>query len=82
MTTPTPGQRAEFTMTEAQEKRLLDAMQPVPAMWVGGPPRSVQQNANDAWKFLAGEMGFVWDSVQPVPGKGQRVFTAIAWSES
>lgn len=75
--TQAPGERAEFTMTEEQEQRLLSAMKPVPAMWIGGPPRSVQENANDAWRALASELGFVWDTVQPVAGKGQRVFSAI-----
>lgn len=77
-TSQTPGQRAVFTMTEEQEKRLLDAMRPVPYMVFGGmEPRSVQENANDAWRALASELGFVWDSVQPVAGQGQRVFSAI-----
>jgi hypothetical protein len=74
------AQRAEFEMTEQQFDRLLSAMQPVPYMLGAGgvPPRSVQENANDAWKALADELGFVWDTVEPVSGKGQRVFSAIA----
>lgn len=68
--------RAEFQMTEQQLQRLMDACLPAAAMWIGGPPRSVQENANDAWKRLAGELGFVWDTVAPVPGKSPLYFTA------
>jgi hypothetical protein len=74
-----PGARREFTMTESQEKRLLDAMRSVPYMIIGGmAPRSVQENANDAWMALGDELGFMWNTVSPVAGKGQRVFSAIA----
>jgi hypothetical protein len=76
----TAGQRAQFEMTEAHLERLLAAMQPVPYMVIGGIPRSVQENANDAWKALGDELGFVWDTAAPVPGKNQRVFSAITKS--
>ena len=51
---------------------------PLPVMLIGGvDTRQVtQDSANDKWKHLADEMGFVWDSVRPVPGKGERFFTA------
>lgn len=78
MERPTVGSRTNFTMTEEQEKRLLDAMKPVPYIFIGGlAPRSQQENANDAWRTLADELGFEWNTVEPVPGKGQRVFSAI-----
>jgi hypothetical protein len=68
--------RTEYQMTEQQFARLMDACKPVPAMWIGGPPSSVQENANRAWQALADELGFVWDTVSPIPGKGQLWFSA------
>lgn len=68
--------RKTFTMTAAQHAKLLEAMQPVPAMWIGGPPRSVQQNANDAWAALGREMGFDGTSVMSIPGGSEFEFTA------
>jgi hypothetical protein len=69
--------RKEFEMTEEQLEKLLKACAPVPYLVIGGVvPRSPQENANAAWQELAREMGFQWDSVQPVPGKPPRFFTA------
>lgn len=72
-------------MTEAQRDALLASAKPVPAMFLsGGAPMfgSPQENANSAWQALAKEIGFVWDSVRPVPGKGDRFFTAESTEES
>jgi hypothetical protein len=67
----------EFEMTEQQLNRLLDSCKPVPYMIIGGIlPRSPQENANDAWMLLGREMGFEWDTVEPVYGKSNRFFTA------
>jgi hypothetical protein len=66
--------RKTFTMTTDQRDKLLDAMRPVPAMWIGGPPRSVQQNANDAWIALGQEMGF--DGMTVRPASHELEFTA------
>ena len=72
-------ERKPFTMSEAQLEKLLDAPKPTPAMYlsggqpIGGPP---QANANRAWQDLGDEMGFVWDTVRPVPYGGQTTFTA------
>jgi hypothetical protein len=69
--------RKEFTMTQEQCDKLLDACKPVPYMVIGGvEPRSVQENANAAWAALATELGFEPFSVRPVEGKGMEVFTA------
>jgi len=71
--------RREYEMSEEQLARILDAGKPVVYMVFGGmPPRSPQQNANDAWAALGRELGFVWDTCEPVPGKGPRFFTAEA----
>lgn len=66
--------RKTFTLTKLQHAALLNAMRPVPAMWIGGPPRSVQQNANDAWMALGREMGF--DGMTVRPGGSEFEFSA------
>ena len=69
--------RQEYEMTEEDLEKLLDACKPVPYMVVGGvPPRSPQENANDAWARLGKKMGFDSNTVQPASG-GDRFFTAI-----
>lgn len=69
----------EYEMTEAQEAALLEACKPVPYLVAGGmEPRSPRDNAIDAWRALGKEMGFVWDTAEPIPGKGRRFFTAKA----
>ena len=73
------SERREYEMTEEQLEQILKASQPVPYLIVGGmPPPSPQESANAAWRALAQEMGFRWDTVRPVPNKGQRFFTAEA----
>ena len=69
--------RKEFEMSQDDEKKLLDACEPVPmiALHCGTPP-SPQENANAAWKRLGEKMGFTAMSARPVPGKGTRFFTA------
>ena len=71
--------RKEFEMTEEQLGRLLNASKPTPAMFLsGGIPMAgtPQENANAAWDRLGMKMGFEYLTVRPVPGKGQRFFTA------
>ena len=69
--------RKEFTMTQDQLNKLLDAYKPVPYMVIGGiPPRSPQENTNAAWATLGKELGFDAMTVKPVVGKGYKVFTA------
>ncbi len=70
--------RTEFKLTPEQKEKLLDASEPTPVMKIGnciipGP----QENANCAWQDLADELGFVWHSVKPVPGKSDTYFSAI-----
>lgn len=70
--------RTEYEMTEADKENLLSAMKPVPYMVIGGvAPRSVQENANDAWARLGAKMGFDPMTVRPVNGKGDRFFSAV-----
>lgn len=68
--------KRDYEMTEAQLAKLLEACKSVPYMVFGGmEPRSPQQNANDAWASLGGEMGFKWDTVEPT-NRGNRFFRA------
>lgn len=67
----------EYEMTPEQRDRIMEACKPVPYFVVGGmPPRSQQENANDAWKTLADELGFKWDTVRPASGKPDLFFHA------
>jgi len=71
--------RKQFEMTPDELKELLSACKPTPVMYLsGGTPmfKSPQENANYAWQALGREKGFIWDSVQPVSGKGISFFTA------
>jgi len=68
--------RQDFEMTQEDLETLLAAMKPVPYMVFGGqPPRSQQENANDAWAALGRKMGFKHMTVRP-NGKGDRFFSA------
>lgn len=73
----------EFEMSEEQLTTLLDACKPTPRMYLeGGEPMcgTPQENANRAWAALGEELGFKPMTVNPVAGKGQRFFTAVAVS--
>lgn len=70
--------RREFEMTEADLAKLLEAMKPVPLMYLsGGVPMggSRQENANAAWAELGSRMGFEPMSVL-ASHRGKRFFTA------
>lgn len=70
--------RTNYEMTQADLDELLSAMKPVPYMIIGSiPPKSRQENANDAWKRLGDRMGFDHMTVQP-NGQGDRFFSAEA----
>lgn len=67
----------EFEMTDAQFEEILQACQPVPLIALQcGPAPTQQDYANRAWQKLGAEMGFVWDTVRPITGKGQKFFLA------
>ena len=71
-------ERKEYEMTQADLDKILDACKPVPYMVFGGrPPRSPQENANDAWAELGRRMGFNHMTVRGVDGKGNRFFSAV-----
>ena len=69
--------RVEFEMAEEDLAGIVKACQPVPYIIVGGhAPRSQQENANAAWEYLGNKLGFDFMTVEPVPDKGVRFFTA------
>lgn len=69
--------RREFELTPEQFQKILDASQPVPYMVISGhEPASRQERANAAWESLGKELGFKHMTVEPVPRKGARFFTA------
>jgi hypothetical protein len=70
--------RTNYEMTPAQCDALLATMKPVPYMVIGGvAPRSQQENANAAWAALGAQMGFDYNTVQPIEGKGMLHFSAV-----
>lgn len=70
--------RTNYEMTEDDLQAIMDACKPVPMIALHlGMPRSAQERANDAWAALGKKMGFDHMTVQPVNGKGNRLFTAI-----
>jgi hypothetical protein len=72
--------RTNYVMSEEDLGRILDASKPTPLMFLsGGVPMggSQQENANAAWAKLGCKMGFDSTTVQPIPGKGNRFFSAI-----
>jgi len=69
--------RTEYEMSEEDLKALLQPR--VPEIMIGGYSTSSMQqaSANNAWAALGKKMGFDWETVRPVSGKGQRFFSAI-----
>lgn len=77
------GERTQFEMSEDDLKTILNACKPVRVMMLQcGSPTSPQENANRAWQELGLRLGFVWDTVRPVQGAGQRTFTAVPLPEA
>ena len=71
--------RKQFELSDDQFDTLVEECKPVRYMVFGGmPPSSPQENANRAWCALGREMGFDGMTVEPVPGSGDKVFTAEA----
>ena len=70
--------RTNYEMTEEDLEKILDACKPVPCMMIGDyAPSSPQENANKAWKALGKKMGFDYETVRPIDGKGQVCFSAV-----
>lgn len=70
--------RTEYQMTQEDMEKLLESMKPVPMIMLQcGEPRSQQENANAAWAELGARMGFDWNTVQSISGKGSLFFSAV-----
>lgn len=70
--------RTNYEMTEADLEKILDACKPVPMIMLHiETPSSPQENANRAWAELGQRMGFDAMTVESIPGKGNRFFTAV-----
>lgn len=71
--------RKEYELSQEDLDSILDASKPVPAMYLSGGQligSTPQENANRAWKQIGMKYGFVWNTAQPMAGKGQRFITA------
>lgn len=69
--------RREYEMSEDQLTTLMDACKPVVCMNIGGfTPRSPQEKVNKVWAQLGKQMGFLPLTVEPIPGKSNKHFTA------
>lgn len=73
-------ERKQYEMTDAQFERLYHACRPRPYvtdsqgnMLFGDPVKDAER----VWQELGNEMGFKWDTAQPVPGANQKVFSAV-----
>ena len=70
--------RVNYEMSKEDLETILNACSPVPCIMIGGyAPSSPQENANRAWAALGEKMGFDSMTVKPIPGKGERFFTAV-----
>lgn len=70
--------RKDFEMSQHDLDVLLAAMKPVAMIGLQcGTPRSLQENANEAWRRLGEKLGFDYMTVRP-NGKGDRFFSAEA----
>ena len=69
--------RKTFKFTPEQKARMMEAMKPVPLMYLSGgqPMQSQQENANNAWRALGSELGFDWMTARP-SSLGDDYFTA------
>jgi len=70
--------RKQYELTDEQLLRLVNASKPIPYMVVGGvEPQTPQEAVNYVWQSLGEEIGFEWDTAEPVAGKSHHHFSAI-----
>ena len=70
--------RVNYEMTEEDLKKIIEACKPTVCIKIGDyTPPSPQENANRAWEALGKRMGFDSLTVRPIPGKGDRFFSAM-----
>jgi hypothetical protein len=63
-----------YQLNDEQFQRIADASKSVPYILGsnGIAPRSPSENANDVWRALGDELGFVWDTAQPISGSDRQ----------
>lgn len=69
----------QFTITEEEMQRVLDASKPVPyILGTGGvEPTSPQARANAAWQAIGKAHGIDWMSIRPV-NEAARIMSGTA----
>ena len=79
------GKRLEYEMSQADLDGIIAKIkgaQSTPLIMLQcGMPTSPQEAANAAWGELGERMGFDAMTVEPIPGKGNRYFSAVAKAE-
>jgi hypothetical protein len=70
--------RKNFTITDDQVKKLMDAENDTPSLTIGGVKvKSVHENTQMAWQELGEELGFDYLTVRPIHNLGYKHFSAI-----
>lgn len=74
--------KKEFEMTQDELNQMIAISQAksMPVMKIGNVTTGdeKQESANDFWKRLGEKYGFIWDTAEPISGKGYTFFKAIA----
>ena len=78
--------KKEYMLTESEYHELLRASQPTPLVpeleAKGYKPLPAEHAATAVWKKISYARGFLWRTVEPVPGKDHRYFLAEPISNS
>ncbi len=74
--------KKEFEMSQDELNQMIGISQgkSMPVLMIGSviTGGEKQESANDFWKALGEKYGFVWDTAEPISGKGYTFFKAIA----
>lgn len=74
--------KKEFEMTteELDQMKAIAQSTSTPVLKIGNviTGGEKQETANDLWKRLGEKYGFVWDTAEPISGKGYQFFKAVA----
>ena len=79
MSDPRPvTNRVKLELTADELDKLLHASKRIPYLLTTGgrEPLSPQDRVNQIWQDIARRRGFAWQTVQPVAGEDQHVFSA------
>ena len=74
--------KKEFEMTQDELNQMIAISQgkSMPVLMIGSVVTGgeKQESANDFWKRLGEKYGFIWDTAEPISGKGYTFFKAVA----